>query len=140
MRDDDHYPAEVLPIAHERVIVRKRIVDKAKVRVRTSVAEDEAVVHDELLREAISVERVPVGREVFEVPQIRREGDLLIVPVVEERVFVEKRLVVTEELHIRTEQIREPFQAPVTLRRTVVNVEREELQPSSTPKPTGRRK
>jgi uncharacterized protein (TIGR02271 family) len=137
MTTDDRRP-QAIPLAQEQVVVGKRAVDIGKVRVRTSVAEDDAVVHDELLREVVTVERVPVDREVREIPQIRREGDLLIVPVVEERVFVEKRLVVTEELHIRTVRTRQPFEEPVTLRRTVVNVEREALDTSPAHQNPGR--
>jgi len=132
MKNDDCSSTEALPLAHERVIVSKRTVDKAKVRLRTSVIEEQAVVHNELFNEAVTVERVPVGRVVREAPEIRREGDLLIVPVVEERIVVEKRLVITEELHIRTHRTRQPFEEPVTLRRTVVTVEREPLEPTST--------
>ena len=46
----------------------------------------------------------PVGRQVTEAPSIRTEGDLTIIPALEEIIHVEKRLVVVEEVDIRREQ------------------------------------
>ena len=50
------------------------------------------------------VERVPVDQFVDEAPQVRTEGDVTIIPVLEERYVLEKRLVLVEELHIRRER------------------------------------
>jgi stress response protein YsnF len=43
---------------------------------------------------------VPIGREVAQAPLPFEEGDTLIIPVVEERLIVEKRLVVVEEIRV----------------------------------------
>jgi stress response protein YsnF len=58
------------------------------------------------------------------VPDVRWEGDTFIVPVVEEVLVVEKRLVLKEELHIRPEKSVERVEKPVVVRRTVATVER----------------
>jgi stress response protein YsnF len=46
------------------------------------------------------------------------------VPVLEEVLVVEKRLVLKEELHLRRKVETETFEAPVTLRKQRVEVER----------------
>ena len=52
-------------------------------------------------------------------------GDLTIVPVVEEVLVVEKRLVLKEELHIRRTSQTELVEVPVTLRKQRAVVERQ---------------
>jgi stress response protein YsnF len=81
-------------------------------------------VHEAVLREHFEVTRVAVDREVAEAPEIRVEGELTIVPVIEERLVIEKRLFVVEELHLRRSVTSRQVELPVTLRRTEVDVDR----------------
>ena len=74
--------------------------------------------------ETVSVERVPINREVAEPPPVRQEGDTTIVPILEEVLVVEKRLVLREEVRItkRRREISERHR--VTLRREQAEIER----------------
>jgi uncharacterized protein (TIGR02271 family) len=116
-----------IPILQEEAHFSKRRVETERVTVRTSTEEERVVVRDELRREQVTVTRVPVDREVAEAPQIRTEGDVTIVPVFEERLVVEKRLFLIEELHLRRTVTEEAVALPATLRRTRVDVERTDL-------------
>jgi stress response protein YsnF len=58
---------------------------------------------------------------------VRTEGDVTIVSIIEERLVVEKRLFVVEELHLRRTSVVEQVELPTTLRRMSVSVEREDL-------------
>ena len=82
------------------------------------------MVDEPLLREEVNIERVPVNRVVEGPVQVRREGNTLIVPLLEEVLVVEKRLMLKEELHItkRRFETREP--RAVTLRTAEANIER----------------
>ena len=115
---------EVIPLLEEAVQVGKQEVSTGRVRIRTSVETVEEKVISELEREEVEVTRVPVDRVVAEVPPIRTEGDLTIVPVLEEVLFVEKRLVLKEELHIRRRVATETVEVPVTLRKERASIER----------------
>jgi stress response protein YsnF len=116
-----------IPIIQEEAYVTKRAVETEHVRVQTSLVEDNVVVRDRLRREHVEVTRVPVDHEVAEAPPIRTEGDVTIVPVLEERLVVEKRLFLVEELHLRRTVATEDVEFPATLRRTYVEVERTQL-------------
>ena len=116
-----------IPIVEEEAHVTKRAVETEHVRVRTFTSEEEVVVREELRREQVEVTRVPVDREVAEAPAIRTEGEVTIVPVLEERLVVEKRLFLVEELHLRRRVATEEVAVPTTLRRTQVDVERTEV-------------
>src|SRR5215207_4564004 len=115
---------EVVPVVEEDLRVSKRQVVTGRVRVRTLVDTVEEVAREALQSETIEVTRVPVGQEVTEAPVVRTESDVTIVPVLEEVLVVEKRLVLKEELHLRRKVETETFEAPVTLRKQRVEVER----------------
>jgi stress response protein YsnF len=122
MSDDLH-----IPIVQEEAHISKRVVTTEKVRVSTRTEKQEVVVREALRREQVDVTRVPIGREVTEAPAVRTEGDVTIVPVFEERLVVEKRLFLVEELHVRRTVSVDPVALPTTLSRTRVEVERTEL-------------
>ncbi len=66
------------------------------------VTDEEATPANVTLRsERVEVERVPLGRVVESAPPVREENGVTIIPVMEEVVVTETRLVLKEELHIR---------------------------------------
>ncbi len=89
-----------LPLHAEALEVSRR-TRRTLVRAARTTRQRDAVVEEDLLREEVCVRRVPVGRTVEAVPPVREEGDLVIVPVVEEVLVVERRLVLVEEIHLR---------------------------------------
>ena len=115
---------EVIPLVEETAIVGKRQLVTWRVRVQTVTDTVEELAHADVQRESVEVTRVPVDRIVETAPEIRTEGELTIVPVLEEVLVVEKRLVLKEELHIRRRTEAETVEVPVTLRKQRAVVER----------------
>ena len=115
---------EVIPLVEETASVGKRQVVTGRVRVQTVTDTVEELARADLQTETVEVTRVPVDRVVETAPEIRTEGDVTIVPVLEEVLVVEKRLVLKEELHIRRRVANEAVEVPVTLRRQRAVVER----------------
>ncbi len=115
---------ERIPLVEEEVRIDKREVERGRVRVRTVTDEVEEMARATLDGEAVEVERVAVDRMVEVAPEIRTEGDVTIIPVVEEVLVVEKRLVLKEELHVRRRRTTEDVEVPVTVRRQRAVVER----------------
>jgi uncharacterized protein (TIGR02271 family) len=115
---------EVIPLVEETATVGKRQVVTGRVRVQTVTDTIEELAHADVERETVEVTRVPVDRMVETAPKIRTEGDVTIVPVLEEVLVVEKRLVLKEELHIRRRVAAETVEVPVTLRKQRAIVER----------------
>lgn len=89
-----------IPVIAEELQVGKRVVETGRVRVRKVVHQREAVVDEPLFRDDVQVERVAINQQINMLPDVRREGDTVIIPVVEEILVVEKRLVLKEELHV----------------------------------------
>ncbi len=118
---------QVLPLYAEQVAVSKR-VRKTRVQVARTTRTREAVVEEDLAHEQVVVERVAIGRVVDAVPDVRQEGDLTILPVMEEIVVVERRLILKEEVHIRRVRTTEHHVETVTLREQEAAVTRTEIQ------------
>ncbi len=122
-RDARMEGVEVIPVIQETVRIEKRLVETGRVVVHKTVTERDETVEAMLARQDLSVERIPVGRVVTEAPASRQEGDTLIVPVLEEVLVVEKRLMLKEELHIRTANSQQAVQETVRLRSEKVTIE-----------------
>lgn len=114
----------VIPVVAEELQVGRRTVETGRVRVRKLVQEHVEQVDEPLLREEVQVERVAINQLIDQAPAVRDEGDVLIVPVVEEVLVVEKRLMLREELRISKRRISTNESQEVVLRREEVVVER----------------
>ena len=130
---------EVLPLVEENLTIHKRTVETGVVRVRTVVQEREELARADLYRHAVSVERVPINREIDTVPAPWEEGDLLVIPVVEEVVVIEKRLILREEIRVQRRREVETVEQPVRLRSVQALVEREGAAASPRAPLTGER-
>lgn len=113
-----------IPLVEERVSVTKREVETGRYRIRVGVEERQDRVPIELVHDEVDIERVPMGQEVTQVPSVRLEGSTTIIPVVEEVVVVEKKLVLVEEIHVRRRTTSRTEEVPVTVRREQAEIER----------------
>ena len=106
----------VLPLLSEEISVSRRIVETGIVKVATVTHGREVLVDEPVVHERVEVERVAIGRFVDTFPDVREEGDTTIIPVVEEVIVVEKRLVLKEEVHLRRVRVTEQHRELVVLR------------------------
>jgi len=114
----------VIPIVQEEAFLDKRVVESGKVRISKRVSEHEELIDEPLFREEVTVERVPVNQYVDQPPQVRHEGDVMIIPVVQEQLVMQKRLVLVEELRVRKQVVEIHQPQSVTLRREEIDVRR----------------
>jgi uncharacterized protein (TIGR02271 family) len=114
-----------LPLVEEQLSVEKRKVETGRVRISTVVDERQEWVRENLIREEVSIERVRMERLVDQPPPMRQDGDMLIIPLVEEVLVVEKKLMLREELRIRTQRHTDKIEQPVTLKSTRAVIQRE---------------
>ncbi len=125
-----------VPLAAERIEVTRRVRTTGRVQVLTRTTERVENIDIELRHEDVEIERVAIGRTVTTPPAIRHEGDVTIIPVIEERVVVERRLVLTEEIRIRRVVRIERRRDEIVLRSQHAEIRRlpaDEPQPGETP-------
>ena len=114
-----------IPVIEERARVDKEVVERGVVRISTSSRDREQVLEEVLRHEEVDIRRVALNEEVEGMPEIRQEGDVTVIPIVEERAVIVKKLVLVEELYVRRRKIEEVVRIPVTLHSTEVLIERE---------------
>lgn len=112
----------VVPVVAETVEVEKRQVETGRVRVEKRVEVHEQAVAEQLAREDVEVERVPINRVVDGPVASRTEGDTTIIPVLKEVLVVEKRLMLIEEVRITRRRSTEAFSQVVPLRTESITV------------------
>lgn len=115
---DDGKKRHTVTLAEERVeLGTKKVVDR-RVRITRATRVDEKNITAELTQENADIKRF-AKNEVLEaqnIPQIRQEGDVTIIPIIEERVEIIKHYVLIEEIHIIKKRSTERHQEIITLR------------------------
>ena len=124
MGSADDERALILPLYEEDIAFSKRKLTTGVVRVALTTASHAALVNEELAREDVQVDRVRIDKVVGEMPQTREEGNTTIIPVVEEVVVVERRLVLREEIRITRARSVTRHTETVLLRTQQATVER----------------
>jgi uncharacterized protein (TIGR02271 family) len=114
----------VIPVVAEQLEVGKRKVEAGGYRISKTVTEREEVVDQPLMREEVHVKRVPVNRMVDGPVPVRHVGDTMIIPLLEEVLVVEKRLMLKEELHVTKDSVETYRPQRVVLRSEQAQVER----------------
>lgn len=114
----------VIPVTAEELEITKEQVTTGSVRVSKQVTERTETVAEPTVHEEVEIERVPVDRFVDAPPEVRVEGDITIIPVVEEVLVVEKRIRVKEEIRVTRKRKEVKDRQQVNLRSEEVKVER----------------
>ncbi len=130
-RDDRSAKADTLQLVEEQVELHKRQVVTGRVDVRTVTETIDELVKTTVQDQTVEVTRVTINRQVDVAPSIRTDGDVTVIPVFEEIIVVEKRLLLKEEIRIRRITRSEDIETTVPLRRQRAVVERHEAGSTS---------
>jgi uncharacterized protein (TIGR02271 family) len=95
-------PADLTLLLHaERAEITARPVITGSVSVTRELIQREQMLQVDLASERVEITRIPIGQVIDAMPDIRQDGDTTIIPVVEEILVTEKRLVLKEEIHLQ---------------------------------------
>jgi uncharacterized protein (TIGR02271 family) len=122
MQPDDN--TVVVPVVSEEVHADALPVETGGVRVTKRVVGQDEVLEQQLRRERVEVKRIKVDRAVDGPQQPYRSGNTLIVPVMAQVLQVEKRWIVTEEVHITKYEESDTSRQTVTVGHEEAQVER----------------
>jgi stress response protein YsnF len=112
----------IIPVVREELDVQKRTEERGGVVVHIAPKTRTEVFDVSLAQEQVDVERVPVNRVVSAVEPVRQDGDVTIVPVYEEVVVMERRLMLKEEIRITRKRQTKPVRREIELRTEEVHV------------------
>ena len=128
-RAADQTDETVLPLLAEEVAVSKQVVETGRVQVARVTHEREQLIDELLTHETVEIDRTSIGRHVDTMPAIRNEGDTVVIPIVEEVLVIERRLLLKEEVRVRRVRSTERHQESVTLRHHEAVVTRLPVEP-----------
>lgn len=115
-----------IPLAEETLEATTRERVEGVIRFHKRVESEPVALDVEVRSDDVYIERTPRGDVVGESRQPWYEGETLVIPVYEERLVTEKRLVLTEEIRVRRRVKSEQVEIRDTVRREVVDIETEE--------------
>lgn len=122
-----------IPLAAERLRVDKQAVNLGEFIINKRVEEVEEVHHIPITHDELDIQRVPMNNLPLSAPlQPRTENGVLIVPVMQEVLVVQRQLVLIEELHVAKRYVTETQEIRDTVRRERVEVDN---QVAATPEP-----
>jgi uncharacterized protein (TIGR02271 family) len=111
-----------IPVVEESARIGKRVREAGQLVVYVTPHEHVQQVEVPLVEEHVEVRRVPVNQFIDGPVATRHEGNTTIVPVVEEVLVVEKRLMLREEVHVTRRRVETRQRQDVTLRREEARV------------------
>lgn len=120
----DETERDFIPVVEETATVSTRRVVSGRVRIATQTEEINHLLPTDLASVEVDVVRVPIDRRIDTIPDVVTEGEVTIIPVVEERLVVTRELYLREEIHVRRIEHKETVDVPATTRRQTVQIER----------------
>jgi len=109
-----------VPVLEEELVVQTQSHELGRIRVHKRVETVEQHLTAPVVREEVTVERIPADQYDANAPA---DPDETVIPVVEERLVVETRAVVVEYVRLRKRRFPEEQDVQAPVRREVVTVE-----------------
>jgi stress response protein YsnF len=114
----------VIPVIEEEVIVEKRLTETGGIIISKKTGTEEKQVELQLEYENIRIEHIEVNQLMENRPEIRNEGDTIVIPVTRE--VLVKKILLVEEIRITKEKITENHSENVSLRKDEITITRKE--------------
>ncbi len=114
----------VVPLYSEELSVDLRRNVTGRVRVHVHTVERDALVDEVVGNERVEIERVTIGRVVDVAPPVREEGDTTVIPVMEEVIVTERRLILKEEIRLRRVRTTTSHRETYSVRQQRADIER----------------
>jgi uncharacterized protein (TIGR02271 family) len=118
----------VIPLVAESVSIERQQIKGDTIRLTVTTKTHEHLLDEPITRQRVEIERIPIGRAIDVARPVRTEGDTIIIPVVEEIVIVERRLMLKEEISLRRIQTSARHRENVTVREQEAVIERTDPQ------------
>jgi uncharacterized protein (TIGR02271 family) len=120
-----HENSFTLPVVEETVHVDQKTIETGKVKISKTVKVDTETVNLLQVQEEVQIERIAINEFVqTPPPPLRYEGDTIVIPVLQEVMVTEKRLLLIEEVRITKQKVESKESEEVVLRKEEIKVQR----------------
>lgn len=114
----------VIPVLAESLHVDTATASTGGVRVIKRIVTDQQMLDHHLRTENVEIKRIPMNKVVDGPQPTIQTDDLIIIPVVQEVLKIERQWVVTEEIHVSKSAKVIHVQEPIGVAHEVVTIER----------------
>ena len=119
---DNRGKETVIPVVHEKVSIKKRVIDRDRIRITKHVKQEEQSIAVPLDHDEIDIQTKHINQYVEDIPEaVRYQGDTMILSVLKEEVVV--RTLLEKEIHITKKKVQTQDKHTVTLRKEEVIIE-----------------
>lgn len=120
-----------IPLAEESVEAHITERELGKVVIRKRVEVEPVTANIDLQRDDVTVDRVGRDEVVTEAREPWYDGDTLVIPLYEEQLVTEIRLVLKEEVRVRTKPTHKRVSLKDEIRREVIDIDTVKNDPAS---------
>lgn len=109
-----------IPVIEEQLRIDKKVVQTGTVSISKEIREEDVEIETPVIRELVDIEHVPINQYIEKPPEIRHEGDTMVIPVLREEVVVTKRWLLVEEIRVTKSKAQAPDSQVVKVRKEEV--------------------
>jgi len=114
----------IIPLVEERVEIEKRQYVKSQFQVERKTEIKKVDINEQLMSRQAEVKHVPIGQYISDIPQIREENGVKIIPIFEEHIEIVKKIYLKEEIRIESHESVNEFESEETLKYQTVSQKR----------------
>ena len=120
--DSEPEKTVLIPVLEEQIRVAKATVETGSIKIAKHITESPEIINVSLSHDEHFITHVPINIFVDELPSIRYEGDVMVIPVLKE--VLVKRTMLVEEIRVNKQVIHTNEEHNVMLRKENVTIER----------------
>jgi uncharacterized protein (TIGR02271 family) len=120
----EHHGETVVPIIAEEAEIHTRQREGTAVRIQRKATSREEMLRIPITHEEVDVQRIPIGASVDGPIEPWRDGDTLVIPIMEQVPVVHMQWMVREEIRVTRHTTRREHQEKVRLQRQEAVIDR----------------
>lgn len=114
----------IIPLAEERIEIEKKQYVKSQFKVERKTEVKKIAINEQLISRQAEIKHVPIGQYISDIPQVREENGVKIIPIFEEHIEIVKKIYLKEEIRIESHESVNEFKSEETLKYQTVSQKR----------------
>jgi len=114
----------IIPLVEERVEIEKKQYVKSQFQVERKTETKKVDINEKLMSRQAEIKHVPIGQYISDIPKIREENGVKIIPIFEEHIEIVKKIYLKEEIRIESHESVNEFKSEETLKYQTVSQKR----------------
>jgi len=114
----------IIPLVEERIEIGKTQYIKSQFQVERKTETRKVDIDEQLISRQAEIKHVPIGEYISDIPRVREENGVKIIPIFEEHIEIVKKIYLKEEIRIESHESVSQFKSEETLRYQTVSQKR----------------